>query len=154
GCALDAAEKRLLVSKVGRIKVILHRPLEGILKTATIRRTATGKWFVSFSCEWIPTPLPPTGQEVGFDVGLKVFAMPSAGQPIENPRFFRTEEHELGKAQRIHQVALDSHKTVRAALTTQVKQEHPELDTSSVWSHVSQGAGERVAWRERQRRRR
>src|SRR5262249_23508143 len=80
GCALDARARRVVVSKVGRIKVRLHRPLEGTPKTATIRRSATGKWFVSFSCEWEPTPLPPTGREVGIDVGLKVFAMPSEGK--------------------------------------------------------------------------
>jgi len=37
--------------KVGRIKVVLHRPLEGSPKTATIRRTATGKWCVSIVCQ-------------------------------------------------------------------------------------------------------
>ena len=43
-------------------------------------------------------PLPPTGQEVGIDVGLKIFAMPTEGDPIENPRFFRQEERALAKA--------------------------------------------------------
>jgi putative transposase len=154
GCALDAGERRLVVSKVGRIKVLLHRPLEGAPKTATIRRTATGKWFVSFACEWEPTPLPPTGQAVGIDVGLKVFAMPTEGEPIKNPRFFRTEEYALAKAQRKHQVALDAHTAVRAALTHRVKQAHPDLDTRQVAQQVSQDMGERTAWQERQRRRR
>jgi len=154
GCALDTQEKRLVVSKVGRVKVLLHRPLEGTPKTATIRRTATGKWFVSFSCEWEPTPLPPTGREVGIDVGLKVFAMPTIGDPIQNPRFFRTEERALAKAQRRHQVALDAHTAVRAMLTERVKQTQPDLDAGQVWYLVSQDEGERVAWRERRRRRR
>src|SRR5215813_10754068 len=69
GCALNAQERRLVVSKVSRSKVVLHRPLDGVPKTATLRRTATGKWFVTFACEWAPTPLPPTGREVGLDVG-------------------------------------------------------------------------------------
>jgi putative transposase len=128
GCALDSehpADPRVVLSKVGRIKVVLHRPLEGSPKTATIRRTATGKWFVSIVCEWEPTPLPPTGQKVGVDVGLKVFAMPSQGDPIESPRFFRTEAQELAKVQRKHQVALDAHKAVRTRLTKQVQQGAP-----------------------------
>src|SRR5262245_29631924 len=108
GCALDVRDKRLVVSKVGRIKALLHRPLEGTPKTATIRRTATGKWYVSFSCEWVPTAWPSTGHEVGIDVGLKVFAMPSSGEPIANPRYFRPEEQALARAQRKHQVALDA----------------------------------------------
>lgn len=154
GCALDAAEQRLVVSKVGRIKVLLHRPLVGVPKTAVIRRTATGKWFVSFSCVWNPTPLPPTGQEVGIDVGLKVFAMTSAGEAIPNPRFFRREEDALAKAQRKHQAAQDAHQSIRAILTEQVSAAYPNLDTRQVWQQVSQQSEERAAWRARQQRRR
>ncbi|HEY7340476.1 MAG TPA: transposase [Ktedonobacterales bacterium] len=153
GCDLDAEAKRLVVSKVGRIKVLLHRSLEGTPKTATIRRTATGKWFVSFSCEWKPTPLPPTGQAVGIDVGLKVFAMPSAGNPVENPRFFRSEARALARAQRTHQVALDAHKGVRTALTQQVTAAHPEWESNAVWRQVSREPAERQALGERLRRR-
>jgi putative transposase len=153
-CALDVTEQRLVVSKVGRIKVLLRRPLQGTLKTATIRRTATGKWFVSFSCEWEPTPLPRTQREEGVDVGLTVFAMPTEGDPIATPRFFRSEERALANAQRKHQVSLDTHTALRAALTEQVKQAHSDLEARQVWQQVSQDERERTAWRERQRRRR
>ncbi|HEU4783346.1 MAG TPA: transposase [Ktedonobacterales bacterium] len=153
GCALDMEEKRLVVSKVGRIKVLLHRTLQGTPKTATIRRTATGKWFVSFVCEWEPTPFPSTGQEVGLDVGLKVFTMPSQGNEIENPRFFRVEERELVKTQRKYQASLDAHKAVRAALTDLVKAAHPDLDVRQIGQRVSQDAQEWMTWRERVRRR-
>jgi len=156
GCALDATDqRRLVVSKVGRIKIVLHRPLEGTPKTATIRSAATGKWFVTFACEWEPTPLPSTGREVGIDVGLKVFAMPSdEGDPIENPRFFRAEERALAKAQRQFQVALDVHKALRAALTRRVQAAYPDLDARQVWQAVSREAEERAAWKARQRGRR
>jgi putative transposase len=83
------------------VKVLLHRPLEGTPKTATIWRSSTGKWYVSFSYECVePPPLPPTGREVGIDVGLKTFASLTEGDPVENPRFFRQEEKSLAKAQR------------------------------------------------------
>jgi len=153
GCALDVGEKRLVVSKVGRVKVLLHRPLEGVPKTATLRRTATGKWFVTFSCEWEAIPLPPTGQAVGIDVGLTTFATLTEGDPIENPRFFRAEERALAKAQRTHQVAVDAHKAVRAALTIQMRAQRPDLEERQVWQVVSQDGSERAAWRERRRRR-
>jgi len=110
GVKLSANGKRLLLSKIGDIKVISHRQLEGTPKTATIRRTATGNWFVAISCEWEPTPLPSTGKAVGIDVGLRTFATLSTGDEIENPCFFRTEEKALAKAQRRHQMALDAHK--------------------------------------------
>jgi putative transposase len=86
---------------VGQVKVLLHRPLGGTPKTATIRRGSTGKWYVTFSCACAePVPLPPTGQQVGIDVGLKTFATFSTGVEIANPRFFRREECALAKAQR------------------------------------------------------
>ncbi len=92
GCHLD---------NVGLVKVVLHRPLEGTPKTATIQRSSTGKWHVCFSCECAePSPLPATGREVGLDVGLKTFAMPTEGEPIENLRFFRRDERALAGAQR------------------------------------------------------
>jgi putative transposase len=101
GCKLDAETKRLRVMNVGTVKIVLHRPLEGTPKTATIQRSSTGKWYVSFSSECVePAPLPPTRQEVGLDVGLKVFAMPTHGEPIANPRFFHREERALAGAQR------------------------------------------------------
>jgi putative transposase len=86
---------------VGQVKIVLHRPLEGTPKTATIRRSSTGRWYISFSCECVePSPLPDTGQQVGIDVGVKTFATLSTGQEIANPRFFRQEKHALAKAQR------------------------------------------------------
>ena len=101
GCHLDAEARRLRIMNVGLVKVVVHRPLEGTPKTATIRRGSTGKWYVSFSCECAePSLLPATGQQVGIDVGLKTFATLSTGDAVANPRFFRQEEKALARAQR------------------------------------------------------
>ena len=153
GITLNAKHDRLIASKIGDIKLIYHRPLEGTPKTVTIRRTATDKWFVTISCEWEPTALPPTGKQVGLDMGLKTFATLSDGHEIANPRFFRSEEHELAKAQRKHQGALDAHKAVRKEVTEQVKTAHPDLDAQAIWQFVSADPQEHVAWQERQKRR-
>ena len=91
----------LAVSKVGNVKIRLHRPLEGTPKTATIRRTPTGKWFVTFSCEWEPTPLPANDKAVGIDMGVRIFAEFSDNhKAIQNPKFFKQEQKALAKAQR------------------------------------------------------
>jgi len=90
----------LRLSKIGNVKVVLHRPVEGNIKTCTIKRSSTDKWYVMFSCEWEPTPLPENNEAVGIDVGLHSFATLSTGEQIENPRFFRQEERELAKVQR------------------------------------------------------
>lgn len=98
GFSLDGNTLRL--SKIGNIKVVLHRPVEGQIKTCTIKCSSTDKWYVMFSCEWEPTPLPENNEAVGIDVGLHSFATLSTGEQIENPRFFRQEEKALAKAQR------------------------------------------------------
>ena len=93
---------KLHLAKIGDIKIKLHRPIEGTIKTCTIRRMPTGKWFACFSVEIEDTPLPPwkDGSVVGIDVGLASFATFSNGETIANPRFFREEEKELARVQR------------------------------------------------------
>lgn len=90
----------LEVSKIGRVRMIVHRPIEGTIKTLTIRRTSTGKWYACSSVEVEPASLPKTQRAVGIDVGLTHAATLSMGEQIANPRFFRTDEKALAKAQR------------------------------------------------------
>lgn len=91
---------KLNLSKLGSVKVKLHRELCGTPKTVTIRRASSGKWFVSFSVECEAEPLPEEIKAVGIDVGLEHFATLSNGEQVDNPRFFRKEEKALAKAQR------------------------------------------------------
>jgi putative transposase len=93
---------KLYGSAIGHIKIVLHRPMRGKIKTLTIQRSSTGKWYASFSCECEPERLPETASQVGIDVGLKTFATLSNGEEIANPRFIRSEEKALGKVQRKH----------------------------------------------------
>jgi putative transposase len=89
----------LKLSKMGNVKIKLHRVIEGKIKTLTLRKTATGKWYACFSCIVEPKPLPVTDKVVGIDVGLTHFATLSNGEQIENPRFFRRDEKALARAQ-------------------------------------------------------
>jgi len=95
-------DNRVCLSKIGSIKMVYHRPIKGQIKTCTVQRSSTGKWYVSFSCEAEPERLPERPEQVGLDVGLKTFATLSDGTEIENPRFFRKEEKALAKVQRKH----------------------------------------------------
>ncbi len=95
-------DNRVCLSKIGSVKMVSHRPIRGTVKTCTLTRSSTGKWYVCFSCECEPERLPESSREVGIDVGLKTFATLSSGYEIENPRFFRKEEKALAKVQRKH----------------------------------------------------
>ena len=99
GCRLD--DKGLRLGKIGCIRIVQHRPLEGMPKSCTLRCTATGKWFATISCDIGNAPeKTDAGSAVGIDVGLDNFAMFSDREKIANPRFFRKEEKTLAKAQR------------------------------------------------------
>ena len=90
----------LSLSKIGRMRVRLHRPLEGTPKTVTISKEADG-WYACISCAEVPVePLPRTGRETGIDVGLTVFLITADREVVENPRHYRTAEKHLAKAQR------------------------------------------------------
>jgi len=103
GFHLSDAGTHLCASKIGDIPIILHRPVNGTIKTLTIRRTATGKWYASFSVEVVPElPIatPHNDRVVGIDVGLETLCTLSDGTTVENPRWFRKDEKKLAKAQR------------------------------------------------------
>lgn len=90
----------LWLSKIGRVIIRLHRPLDGTPKTVTISREADG-WYACISCTHVPRqPLPLTGVETGVDVGLTSFLALADGTFIENPRHYRKMEKALKRAQR------------------------------------------------------
>ena len=90
----------LTLAKIGRIRIRLHRPLQGTPKTITISREADG-WYACISCAEVTTePLPLNGNETGMDVGLKVFLITAGGEAVDNPRHYRKAERRLARAQR------------------------------------------------------
>jgi len=91
---------KLRLSKIGDVKIKLHRPIEGKVKTLTIRRDSLGNWYACFSCEVEPCPLPHSVEIVGIDLGLTTFATFSNGETIERQRWMKQDEKELKRIQR------------------------------------------------------
>lgn len=76
------------------IKMKMHRPLGGEIRHTTVSKDARGKYFVSILCAEECEILPPTGKEVGIDLGIKELAVCSNGERIANPKFLeRGEKH-------------------------------------------------------------
>jgi putative transposase len=97
GCRLTGS--RLYLQGVGYVKVKLHRPVAGAIKTVTAKRES-GKWYVCFSVEVETSPLPATETHTGVDVGLTAFATLADGTEIENPRYYQKAQATLRLAQR------------------------------------------------------
>ena len=87
--------------KVGWVRVKAHRQIGGVIKSATISMTPTGKYFVSILCETEIAPLPKTNSSVGVDLGISDFAILSTGEKIGNRRFFNQLSKKLAKEQKI-----------------------------------------------------
>ena len=89
-------ENKLRITPFGNLTIKKHRRIEGEMKTLTVKRTPTGKWFVTIVSE-LPDPLPvPLIQKaVGVDLGLEKLATLSTGIIIPNPRHLKTLEQRL-----------------------------------------------------------
>ncbi|MCQ6338019.1 transposase, partial [Bacillus cereus] len=77
------------------------REVKGRILNATVRRNPSGRYFVSLLVETEAQELPKTHSYIGMDVGLKDFAILSDGTTYKNPKFFRSLEKRVAKAQRV-----------------------------------------------------
>lgn len=94
------SESRVKLSKIGFIKIKLHRKLPETIKRLTIQKTQSGKWYATFSCIIEDIKRINDKPAVGIDLGLKEFAVLSNGEKIKRERFFKEEQNNLAKAQR------------------------------------------------------
>jgi len=91
----------LYIKNIGRFKLHLSRPIQGTIKTVTVKQSSTGKWFVMFSCDDVPARLLPANDaEIGIDVGVSRFLVDSDGVSVENPQYFHKSEKLLRRRQR------------------------------------------------------
>ena len=99
---IKSTKKSVCIPKLGWIKWIRHRPLQGKIKSITIRQIGE-HWYVSILCEQKDNVLINEVNEqdfVGLDFGLKSFITDSNGDKIESPKFYREKQKELKKQQR------------------------------------------------------
>ena len=86
--------------KVGWVKVKAHRQINGIIKSATISMTPTGKYHISILCEIKIASLPKTNSSIGVDLGVSDFAILSTGEKIGNKKFLNKLSKKLAKEQK------------------------------------------------------
>ena len=96
---------RLRLPKIGAVKVAWSRELPSDPSSVTLIKTSSGKYFASFVVSLnddaeILEPIAGPEAETGVDLGLKDFAVIRGGRTIESPKFFRSMERKLKKAQR------------------------------------------------------
>ena len=82
------------------VRIKLHRQPKGMIKSATVSRHASGKYYISLLCKEEISELPKTNSAIGIDLGITDFAILSDGQKIDNNKFTSKMEKKLKREQR------------------------------------------------------
>ena len=100
GFKLSEDGRHILLSKIGSIKLVYSRLVEGKIKTCQIVKDID-QWFVVLTCETPAIKLPEsTKPTIGIDVGITTLATMSDGTTIDNPRTLKKSQKKLATAQR------------------------------------------------------
>lgn len=92
---------RIYLSKVGWVKIVLHRALAGTPKNVTVSKTKSGEYYASVQCAMqVEPPIQSDLPAVGIDLGLQHFAVLSTGEKIAHPQYLRQAEKRLARLQR------------------------------------------------------
>jgi len=84
--------------KVGWVRVVIHRPIEGEMKNCGVSKTKSGKYFISVQCEvQVPDPEPRYEPKAGVDLGLIDFLTTSDGEKVPTPKYLRRAERRTGR---------------------------------------------------------
>ena len=107
---LDNGHIRL--SKIGEVRMFMHRPVTGEIKTLSVKRDRVGDWFITITVDMqkgysadvraynIERPCPDFTIPVGIDLGLKAIITTSDGVQVDPPKLLRESEKKLKRAQR------------------------------------------------------
>ncbi|MDE5768340.1 MAG: IS200/IS605 family element transposase accessory protein TnpB [Oscillospiraceae bacterium] len=97
---IEIVGNSIKLPKLKKVKAKIHRKFTGIIKSATISQTPSGKYYVSVLVETEHIALPQTDKKIGMDLGIKDLCITSDGKKYENPKTLRKYEKRLAKAQR------------------------------------------------------
>ncbi|KGA95984.1 transposase, partial [Alkalihalobacillus alcalophilus ATCC 27647 = CGMCC 1.3604] len=91
---------KIKLPKLGLVRLVKSREVEGRILSATVRRNPSGKFFVSILVETDVQPLKKTDSSIGVDLGITDFAVLSDGRKIDNNKFTCKMEKRLKREQR------------------------------------------------------
>jgi putative transposase len=101
-CGWKLDGRYLTIRNVGMFKIRLSREIQGDIKTVIVRKEATGKWYVCFSCDNVPEKkLAVSDKSIGLDVGIKSFLVDSNGKTVDNPAYHKKTLCDLRRKQRV-----------------------------------------------------
>ncbi|MGG3987327.1 IS200/IS605 family element RNA-guided endonuclease TnpB [Bacillus smithii] len=99
---VDFENNKIKLPKLKWIEAKVHRKFDGKIKSATVSKTPSNKYFVSILIDTEINQLPKNNNKIGFDLGIKEFLIDSNGNHVENPKHLYKYEWKLVKLQRQH----------------------------------------------------
>ncbi len=122
----------LRVSRIGRMKIELHRTMEGRLKTLTLKKEA-GKYYAIFTTvKETPCPNIEDINPIGIDLGLDSFVVMSDGSKIQKPKFIQERRKRLARWQKI----------VSRRQKGSKRREKAKLRLEEEWAHIDNQSGD------------
>lgn len=101
GGNIYVSDRHIKLPKIGLVRIKKHRDFGGLIKSVTVSKTPSGKYYVSVLVEQEEKEkLPANDSKIGIDLGIKEFAITSYGEMIENPKYLRKSEQRLRKSQK------------------------------------------------------
>ncbi|EAR21646.1 RNA-guided endonuclease InsQ/TnpB family protein [Nitrococcus mobilis] len=96
----EVGNQRLIIAKLGRLKVKWSKHVPVNPTSATLIRMPSGRYFVSLVVDVQPAPLPQTGESVGVDFGISRLATLSNGDRVANPKYLNRYRRRMARIQK------------------------------------------------------
>jgi len=126
---------RLRLPKIGDVEVVWSRSLPSAPSSVTVIVDAAGRYHASFVVEVHTVALPPSGSDVGIDLGLTHFAILSDGTKITAPKFLRRAARKLKRLQRDLSRKTKGSNRRRKAVVKVARAHAHVADTRRDWQH-------------------
>jgi len=129
-------EDRLRVSRIGTMKIEIHRKIDGTIKTLSIKREAGNYYAIFTVTKEIEVPIIKDTNPIGIDMGLHSFIATSAGTKIEKPKFVKQKAERIAHWQRImaRRTKLEGKKMAKEQSKNREK---ARLRLQKEWEHVT-----------------
>ena len=134
---VDVTSRSVKLPKIGHIKAKIDREIHGLIKSATVSKTPSGKYFVSVLVETIVQPLPKTNSSVGIDLGITDFIVLSDSTEVVNPKFLAKYEEKLAREQKILSRRREAAKADNRTLSESRNYQKQRLKVAKVYEKIA-----------------
>ena len=123
--------------KIGHINAKFPDKINGLIKSATISRNPSGRYYVSLLVETIVNALPKTQSNIGIDLGLTDFIVLSDGTKVANPKFLAKLQDKLARAQKVLAKRREVAKAEQRKLSESRNYQKQKLKVAKVYEKIT-----------------